>query len=155
MAMKSSMRAGSKVGGSVKARQWKTPPAGMPPPPWVGWAWAASVAVASAWVGWAAWVGASVGAAAGGVAVGSVPPQAAIMGISSTKSTNAISFFENILSFPPKVSLKLCAPALVAWAALRNCCLDYLVLRRVAMDCPPVGFTSLRGIMPVNQGISQ
>ena len=36
--------------------------------------------------------------------------QAANMGISSTRSTNAISFLENILSFPPKVSLKQCAP---------------------------------------------
>src|SRR5438552_17318792 len=111
MAMKSSMRAGSKVGGSVKARQRKTPPAvAGGPPAVVGWAWAASVGVASAVVGWAAWVGASVAWAAGGVAVASVPPQAANMGISSTRSTNAISFLENILSFPPKVSLKQCAP---------------------------------------------
>src|SRR5205809_545956 len=120
----SCMSAGSKVSGSAYARQLKTSPAGM----------AAGVAVASALgasvlVGWAsgALVG-STGAAVGGtgVAVGSVPPQAAIMGISSTKSTNAISFLENILSIPPKVSLKLCAPAFEARVALRDCFLNYL-----------------------------
>src|SRR5947209_13132684 len=107
----SCMSAGSKVSGSAYARQVKTL---LDVPPVLGAvvlvaaaAGAAVVLVGAAAAGAA--VSVAAGAAAWGVSVGAavVPPQAAIMGISITRSTNATIFLENILSFPPKVSLSL------------------------------------------------
>src|SRR5437868_1250685 len=95
------MRAGSKVGGSSKARQRKTWPVDVPPP--VDGAVVLVAAAAGAVVLVAAAAGAVVlvawAAGAAGVAVGFSPPHAASEGISNRNSVGAISFFlENILS---------------------------------------------------------
>src|SRR5437588_5636871 len=104
----SCIRAGSNVSGSAYARQWNTCPVAPPPPE------GAVVLVAAGAAGAVVLVAAAAGAAgvsvawagggAAGVAVGVSPPQAASMGTSSRKSTNAVNFFENILAFPPMVA---------------------------------------------------